>query len=94
VADGDQAQFPGWPITIAQDSNDGRKVYAHLPSVKLVGVLNPVVQVIAESTGEILYTVRSRTESFQPRVYAPGKYSIKAGKDKPETLIAENVEVS
>jgi hypothetical protein len=94
VADGDKAQFPGWPITITQESNDGRKVYAHLPSVKLVGVLNPVVQIIAESTGEILYTVRSRTESFQPRVYAPGKYSIKAGKDKPETLIAENVEVS
>ena len=56
VADGDKAQFPGWPITIAQDANDGRKVHAQLPAVKLDGVMNPVVQVIAESSGEILYT--------------------------------------
>jgi hypothetical protein len=93
VADGDKAQFPGWPITITQDSNDGRKVHAHLPEVKLDGVSNPVVQVIAEATGEILYTVRSQTESFKPRVYAPGKYTVKAGKDKPDAVIAKGVVV-
>jgi hypothetical protein len=31
------------------------------------------VQVIAESTGEILYTVRAACESFTPRIDAPGK---------------------
>jgi hypothetical protein len=93
VADGDKAQFPGWPITITQDANDGRKVHAELPEVKLDGAPNPVVQVIAESTGEILYTVRSQTESFKPRVYAPGKYTVKAGLDKPDTVIAKAVQV-
>ena len=93
VSNGDNAQFPGWPITITQDSNDGRKIHAHLPVVKLDGVLNPVVQVIAEASGEILYTVRSQTESFNPRVYAPGKYTIKAGKDKPDILIAKNIAI-
>lgn len=92
VAGGDKAQFPGWPITIDQDANDGRKVHAHLPEVRIEGVANPVVQVIAEATGEILYTVRSKTGSFKPRVYAPGRYTVKAGKDKPDTLIAKGVE--
>jgi hypothetical protein len=94
VADGDKAQFPGWPITIEQDANDGRKVHAYLAEVKLDGVANPVVQVIADATGDILYTVRSQTESFKPRVYAPGKYTVKAGKDKPDTVIAKGVEVA
>ena len=94
VADGDIAQFPGWPITITQDAYDGRKVHGNLPEVKLDGVTNPVVQVIAEATGEILYTVRSQTESFQPRVYAPGKYTVKAGQNKPDTMIAKDIEVS
>lgn len=93
VADGNQAQFPGWPINITQASNDGRKVHAELPEVKLDGVTKPVVQVIAESTGEILYTVRSQTESFKPRVYAPGKYTVKAGKDKPDTVVSSGLEV-
>jgi hypothetical protein len=93
VADGEKAQFPGWPITIAQDANDGRKIHARLPEVKLEGVSHPVVQVIAESTGEILYTVRSQTQAFRPRVYGPGKYTIKAGKDKPDTIVAAAVHV-
>jgi hypothetical protein len=62
--------------------------------VKLEGVAHPVVQVIAESTGEILYTVRSQTESFKPRVYAPGKYTVKAGKDKADTVVHEGLVVA
>jgi hypothetical protein len=52
-----------------------------------------VVQVIADSTGEILYTVRSQTQGFRPRVYAPGKYTIKAGKDKPDAVVAAAIHV-
>jgi hypothetical protein len=93
VADGDKAQFPGWPITVAQDANDGRKHHAQLPPVKLDGIPRPVVQVIAETTGEILYTVRAVRDTFTPRVYAPGKYTVKAGKDRPDTVVAQGVEV-
>jgi hypothetical protein len=93
VADGDQAQFPGWPITITQDSNDGRKVHGHLPAQLFEGVTDPVVQVIAEATGEILYTVRVQGGSFKPRVYAPGKYTIKMGREKPDTVIASGIQV-
>ncbi len=92
-SEAEKSQFPGWPITVAMGDNDGRKVHAELPEVKLDGVTKPVVQVIAESTGEILYTVRSQTESFKPRVYAPGKYTVKAGKDKPDTVVSSGLEV-
>jgi hypothetical protein len=37
-------------------------------------------------------TVRAQTETFTPRVHAPGKYTVKAGKDKPDTVVANGVE--
>jgi hypothetical protein len=94
VSDGDKAQFPGWPITVDQDANDGRKVHAKLQEVKIDGLKNPVVQVSDDATGEILYTVRSLTETFTPRVYAPGKYTIKAGKDRADAVVASGIEIS
>ena len=42
------------------DDNDGRKVAGYLPELVFEGGANPVVQVIEEATGEILYTVRAR----------------------------------
>jgi len=83
VKQGDKAQFPGWPITVAMDANDGRKVVGWLPELVFEGVENPVVQVSAEATGEILYTVRVAGPRFQPRVYAAGKYTVKIGREKP-----------
>jgi hypothetical protein len=83
VAEGDKAQFPGWPITISQDANDGRHVAGWLPELVIEGAENPVVQVIEESTGDILYTVRVRGHRFQPRVYAQGKHTIKVNPGEP-----------
>ena len=81
---GEKAQFPGWPITVAMDANDGRKVAGHLPELIFEGATNPVVQVIEEKSGDILYTVRVPGDRFRPRIYAPGKYIVKAGRDRPD----------
>ncbi|MEQ1850065.1 MAG: metallophosphoesterase family protein [Chthoniobacteraceae bacterium] len=89
---GDKAQFPGWPITIAMDANDGRKVTGHLPELFFTGAPNPVVQVIEEATGDILYTVRVQGERFQPRVYAAGKYTVKIGREKPDAKTLAGLE--
>ncbi len=89
---GDQAQFPGWPITVAMDANDGRKVTGWLPELVFEGVENSVVQVIEEATGEILYTVRVQGTHFQPRVYAPGKYTVKLGREKPDVTKLKHLE--
>ncbi len=82
-ADGQHAQFPGWPITAHVDANDGRKPVAWLPELIFEGAKSPVVQVIEEKTGEILYTIRAAGDRFQPRVYAEGKYTVKLGRDEP-----------
>jgi hypothetical protein len=84
VRQGDKAQFPGWPITVAMDANDGRKVAGWLPELVFEGGANPVVQVIEEATGDVLYTVRVQGTRFQPRVYAAGKYTVKVGRGKPD----------
>lgn len=92
VKQGDAAQFPGWPITVATDANDGRKVAGWLPEVVIEGATSGVVQVIEESTGEILYTVRTPGARFQPRVYASGKHTVKVGRDKPDAMTLASLE--
>ena len=84
VSDGEKAQFPGWPITVEMEKNDGRKVVGWLPTLNVSGVFRPVVQVINENSGEILYTVRAESSEFQAPVYAQGKYTVKIGRDKPD----------
>jgi hypothetical protein len=80
----DGAQFPGWPITVDHDDNDGRRPAAWLPALAIDGADRPVVQVVAEATGEVLYTVRVRDRRFQPPVYAPGTFTVKVGRDRPD----------
>ncbi len=83
-ADGDQAQFPGWPVTVAMQDNDGRTPSGWLPVLKFPGQPNPVVQVIEESNREVLYTLRVQGDSFQPPVFHEGTYTVKMGSDNPK----------
>ncbi len=80
---GNRAQFPGWPITVKMADNDGRRPVAWLPDLEFQGAANPVIQVVAESTGEILYTHRVHGPSHQPAVFAQGRYTVKVGRDSP-----------
>lgn len=89
---GDQAQFPGWPITVTQAANDGRKPVAWLPLLKFKELENPIVQVIEEATGEIVYTMRVTGKEFQPAVYRTGKYTIRYGQDRATHSIAMPIE--
>jgi hypothetical protein len=82
VDGGDQAQFPGWPITVNWRDNDGRAPVAWLPELTFDWE-NPVVQVVNQSEGEILYTIRVRGNRFQPPVYALGDYTLRVGRDRP-----------
>ena len=83
VLDGDGAQFPGWPITIRMEDNDGREPIGYLPEIAFDGAERPVFQVIDESTGEIVYTVRHTAPKFRAPVYKQGSYTVKVGKDRP-----------
>ncbi len=88
---GDDEQFPGWPITFDYRDNDGRKVAAYLPELVISGVDRPVVQVMEEASGEILYTVRAMSNRFKPPVYTAGKHTVKVGRDKPNQSTTEGV---
>lgn len=84
ASQGDAVQFPGWPITIKQRNNDGRKPIGFLRTVTCEPNERPVVQVVNQKTGEVLYTVRANSNSFRPPVYQSGKYTINIGDAKPD----------
>ncbi len=94
VGDGDSAQFPGWPITISMDKNDGRPVVGHLATVALAGVERPVIQVENMETGEVLYTVRAPSADFRPPVYADATYTVRIGTDRPDEKEIRNQRIA
>jgi len=82
-------QYPGWPRTIKQEDNYGRKAVAYLPTIQVRGMKNPVVQVIDESNQKIVYTLRINGTSYRPKVFKTGMYTVKIGEpgtDKMKTL--------
>lgn len=86
VADGDSAQYPGWPITVNLDENDGRRVVGHLPAVSLPERDRPVVQVVEEDSGQVIYTVRAPHSGFRPPVYSAGSHTVRLGHDRPDQV--------
>ena len=74
-------QYPGWPITITQQDNYGRKAKAWLPKLT-ISTADAVVQIIDESTKESVYTIRIKGTTFQPKVFKAGNYTIIVGEGK------------
>lgn len=71
-------QYPGWPVTIDQFDNYGRKPLAWLPRLQIQGTNDPVVQV-TDSSGELVYSVRIRGNEFRPPVFRNGAHTLKVG---------------
>lgn len=89
ITDPQTRQYTGWPRTINQQDNYGRKPVAYLPTIEVQGMTNPVVQVVDESNGEIAYTLRINGTSYTPKVFKKEKYTVKVGQqgtDKMKTL--------
>ena len=93
ASQGDSVQYPGWPITVEQRDNDGRKPIGFLRTIKCEPSTRPVVQVVNQTSKEIVYTVRANSNSFRPPVYEPGKYTIHIGDAKPDAASFSNEEV-
>jgi hypothetical protein len=70
-------QFPGWPVSFDMQTNYGRKAAAQLPRLEIQGASDPVIEVIAEKSGETLFSFRLRGNSWQPHVFAAGKYTVR-----------------
>jgi alkaline phosphatase D len=72
-------QYDGWPITIQQTDNYGRKPYAYLPDIEVMDHPNAVIQVINEMTKSVEYTLRIKGQKFRPPVFEKGKYTVRVG---------------
>jgi len=75
----DAKQYPGWPITINQMDNYNRKAVEYLPTIKVNGMVDPVIQITNEENDEIIYTLRIKGQSYRPKVFIHGKYTVKVG---------------
>ncbi|OPZ20410.1 MAG: hypothetical protein BWZ10_00671 [candidate division BRC1 bacterium ADurb.BinA364] len=79
VSDPKTGQMPGWPMTISQLDNYGRAATAWLPTIRTQGLANPVLQVIQEGSGELVYALRMKDAEFDPKVFEEGAYTIRIG---------------
>jgi len=79
VTDPNASQYPGWPMTIDQTDNYGRKPLAYLPTLEIKGTTNPVVEIVDEETGDWVYALRINGTRFRPKVFQVGSYTIEVG---------------
>jgi hypothetical protein len=76
-------QFRGWPRTFEVMENYGRKAAVSLPRLEIRGVKDPLVEVIDERSGELVYGLRLKGDSWQPGLFAAGKYTVRVS--EPES---------
>ncbi len=50
--------------------------------MKITGQADPVVSVINEKSGEVVYTLRIKGTSYRPKVFSKGTYTIRVGEGK------------
>jgi hypothetical protein len=72
----DEQQYEGWPKTISQFDNYGRKALSYLPTITVEGVENPVIEIRDEKTEELVYCVRILGKEFKPKVFKNSSYKI------------------
>jgi len=71
--------FAGFPYTINQTDNYGRKPLGYLAEYACEGVDKPVVKVYDEANGELIYAIRAKENRFRPWVFGDGTYTVKIG---------------
>ena len=75
----DAKQYRGWPVKIDHLDNYGRVAVAYLPTIKVSGQADPVIQVVDEEGGEVVYTLRIKGDSFRPKVFKQGSCTVHIG---------------
>jgi hypothetical protein len=77
--------FPGWPIRILQSDNFGREAVGWLPEIRVTGIVDPVVRIFHQESGDMVYALRIDGQFFQPKVFQEGLYRILVGEPDKET---------
>jgi hypothetical protein len=71
-------QYEGWPIAIGAGDGDGRTPIGFLPTLRVEGLLDPVVEV-RTAGGELAYSRRIVGDTFRPPIFEAGPHSIRVG---------------
>lgn len=66
--------------------NYGREAVAWLPTLKISGDTDPVVEIINQTTGEPEYIVRINGNEFIPEVFSNDKFSVKVSYPEKELV--------
>ena len=93
VSDPSAKQYPGWPRTISQFDNYSPPSWGKMGALTF-DVDSPVVQLVDSKSNEILYTVRVRGKTFVPAAPKDRTFTVKAGKNAPDKIIAEDVGIN
>ncbi|MFC2128050.1 alkaline phosphatase D family protein, partial [Bacteroidota bacterium] len=87
---GDAEQYPGWPITVSQEDNFGKKAQAYLPKITIVGLAKPVIKIINEKTVELVYSLRINENNFSAKVFdAAATYTVQVGEPDTNTWVTK-----
>ena len=81
-------QLPGWPLTIDQLDNYGRKKIGYLKDIEL-DPEKEYIQLYSEKSGNLVYALRPDTSSFSAFVFEKGKYTIRIVNDETGNIRQE-----
>ncbi|PKB00273.1 PhoD-like phosphatase [Flavobacteriaceae bacterium MAR_2009_75] len=84
--------YPGWPLTIQQSDNDGRRALGYLPKIKTSNS-NELLKIVREDNQELVSAIRIKGKNHQPKVYALAKYTLIIGEGSNEKQL-EGIEIT
>ncbi|CAM3362789.1 alkaline phosphatase D family protein [Zobellia roscoffensis] len=85
--DSKENTYPGWPLTIQQSDNDGRRPIGYLPKLEIESA-DQVLKIIKEDTKELIHAMRIKGNTYTPSVYELGKYTVLIGEGATEKTIS------
>ncbi|KKM97873.1 hypothetical protein LCGC14_1163670 [marine sediment metagenome] len=90
--DSEENCFPGWPLTINQMDNDGRRPFGYLPRLQLKRS-DQILKIINEDTEELVLSMRIKGNSFIPAIFDLAKYTLIIGEAEHEKTMT-GIEIS
>lgn len=79
-----EGPYPGWPVEFDQRDGYSRTPAGYLPVISVGGMEGAVVQVIDETTGEHVYTIRLAGSTFRLPVFSFGPHTVGVGEPGTE----------
>jgi len=76
-------QYPGWPVTVRQGDGYARAPLGQLVPIEVRGRVEPVVQLVHEASGEVVYTRRLEGATFAAPVFDEGPHTLRVGSGDP-----------